>query len=255
MFDLSTFTPWSLFTDFGIISILILIAKFLRVKIKIIQKLFIPPSLIAGLLGLGLGPNGAGWLPLSGNLGTYSAVFIALVFAALPFSSPSMPFKQVVKKLGPIWSFAQMGMLLQWGIMGLFGFFVLKLIWPGLNDAFGIMLPTGFYGGHGTAAAIGTAFEGLGWDEAKSLGMTTATVGIISAIIGGLLILKVAARKKYTSFIYPMYTSTKSSTPATSSIIRVGIRHFVTKNSIGDGGFFIFLRPKLNLPCPFLYLL
>ena len=52
MFDLSTFTPWSLFTDFGIISILILIAKFLRVKIKIIQKLFIPPSLIAGLLGL-----------------------------------------------------------------------------------------------------------------------------------------------------------------------------------------------------------
>ena len=99
MFDLSTFTPWSLFTDFGIISILILIAKFLRVKIKIIQKLFIPPSLIAGLLGLGLGPNGAGWLPLSGNLGTYSAVFIALVFAALPFSSPSMPFKQVVKKL------------------------------------------------------------------------------------------------------------------------------------------------------------
>ena len=201
MFDLSTFTPWSLFTDFGIISILILIAKFLRVKIKLIQKLFIPPSLIAGLLGLGLGPNGAGWLPLSGNLGTYSAVFIALVFAALPFSSPSMPFKQVVKKLGPIWSFAQMGMLLQWGIMGLFGFFVLKLIWPGLNDAFGIMLPTGFYGGHGTAAAIGTAFEGLGWDEAKSLGMTTATVGIISAIIGGLLILKVAARKKYTSFI------------------------------------------------------
>ena len=201
MFDLSTFTPWSLFTDFGIISILILIAKFLRVKIKLIQKLFIPPSLIAGLLGLGLGPNGAGWLPLSGNLGTYSAVFIALVFAALPFSSPSMPFKQVVKKLGPIWSFAQMGMLLQWGIMGLFGFFVLKLIWPGLNDAFGIMLPTGFYGGHGTAAAIGTAFEGLGWDEAKSLGMTTATVGIIAAIIGGLLILKVAARKKYTSFI------------------------------------------------------
>lgn len=160
-----------------------------------------PPSLIAGLLGLALGPNGAGWLPLSGNLGTYSAIFIALVFAALPFSSPSMPFKQVVKKLGPIWSYAQMGMLLQWGIMGLFGLFVLKLIWPNLNDAFGIMLPTGFYGGHGTAAAIGTAFEGLGWDEARSLGMTTATVGIICAIIGGLFILKFAAKKRLTAFI------------------------------------------------------
>ena len=65
---------------------------------------------------------------------------------------------------------AQVGMLLQWALVGLFGLYVIKLIWPDLNDAFGIMLPTGFYGGHGTAAAIGSAFEGLGWDEARSLG-------------------------------------------------------------------------------------
>ena len=57
------------------------------------------------------------------------------------------------------------------------------------------MLPTGFYGGHGTAAAIGSAFEGLGWDEARSLGMTTATVGVICSIIGGLLMVKWAAKQ------------------------------------------------------------
>lgn len=201
MFDLTQFTPWTLFTDLGIISILLLTGKIIRVKVRLIQKLFIPPSLIAGLLGLALGPNGLGWLPLSDSLGTYSAVLIALVFGALPLSSPSVPFKELRDRVGPMWAYAQLGMLLQWGLIGLFGLFVLKLIWPELNDAFGIMLPTGYYGGHGTAAAIGSAFEGLGWDEARSLGMTTATVGIICAIFGGLIMIKWGAKHKHTSFI------------------------------------------------------
>ena len=201
MIDLTQFTPWTFFTDLGIISILMLIGKVIRVKVKLIQQLFIPPSLIAGLLGLAFGPNGTGWIPLSDELGTYSAILIALVFGALPLSSPNVSMKEVAKRVGPIWSYALTGMLLQWGIMGLFGLFVIKLIWPDLNDAFGIMLPTGFYGGHGTAAAIGAAFHELGWDDAQSLGMTTATVGIICAIVGGLIFIKRAARHKQTAFI------------------------------------------------------
>lgn len=201
MIDLTHFNPWSLFTDLGFISILLLIGKLLRVKVKIIQQLFIPPSLIAGLLGLAFGPNGLGWIPLSNELGTYAAILIALVFGALPLSSPDVSLKEVAQRVGPMWAYAQIGMLLQWAVMGLFGLTVIKWIWPDLNDAFGIMLPTGFYGGHGTAAAIGTAFNELGWDEAQSLGMTTATVGIICAIIGGLFIVKWAARHKQTAFI------------------------------------------------------
>ncbi len=193
--------PWTLFTDFSMIFGLILIGKLIRVKVKFIQKLFIPPSLIAGFLGLALGPNGFDLLPFSNHLGTYSAVLIALVFGALPLSSPKFTVKEVAGRVGPIWAFAQLGMLLQWSLMGLFGLFVLNIIWPQLNPAFGVMLPTGFYGGHGTAAAIGTAFEGLGWDEARSLGMTTATVGIVFAIIMGLIMIKRAARRGDTSFI------------------------------------------------------
>lgn len=201
MIDLTQFTPWTLFTDLGFISILLLIGKLLRVKVKVIQQLFIPPSLIAGLLGLAFGPNGMGWIPFSDSLGTYAAILIALVFGALPLSSPKVSMKVITERVGPMWAYAQLGMLLQWGLAGLFGLFVIKQIWPGLNDAFGIMLPTGFYGGHGTAAAIGSAFEGLGWDEARSLGMTTATVGIICAVIGGLWMVKWAAWHNQTSFI------------------------------------------------------
>lgn len=201
MFNTDVFTPWVLLTDLGIISALLLVGKLIRVKVKLIQKLFIPPSLLAGVLGLALGPNGLGWLPLSGSMGTYAAVLIALVFGALPLSSPKFSAKEVAGRVGPMWAYAQLGMLVQWGLMGLFGFFVLKVIWPELNDAFGVMLSTGFYGGHGTAAAIGEAFNGLGWDEAASLGMTTATVGVICAIIGGLIMIKWAAKNKQTAFI------------------------------------------------------
>ena len=201
MFNTEIFTPWVLLTDLGIISALLLVGKLIRVKVKLIQKLFIPPSLIAGVLGLAFGPNGLGWLPLSGSMGTYAAVLIALVFGALPLSSPKFSAKEIAGRVGPMWAYAQLGMLVQWGLAGLFGIFVLKLFWPELNDAFGVMLSTGVYGGHGTAAAIGEAFNGLGWDEAASLGMTTATVGVICAIIGGLIMIKWAAKNKQTAFI------------------------------------------------------
>ena len=201
MFDFTNFTPWVLFSDAGIICGLLLIGKLLRVKIPLIQKLFIPPSLLAGLLGLAFGPNGLGWLPLSSNVSTYSAILIAVVFAALPFSSPRFKMKEVAGRVGPMWVYSQFGMLFQWAVMGLFGLLVLRLIWPDLHPAFGVMLPTGFYGGHGTAAAIGSAFEGLGWDEAASLGMTTATIGVIVAILGGLLFIKMATRRGHTSFL------------------------------------------------------
>lgn len=199
LFD--TFTPWAFFVDFGLISALLLVGQILRAKIKLVQRLFIPPSLIAGLLGLTLGPNGLGWLPFSESLGTYAAILIAIVFSALPFSSANTSMKEVVRTAGPMWAYAQLGMLLQWGIVGLFGLFIMKAIWPELHDAFGIMFPTGFYGGHGTAAAIGSAFEGLNWEEARSLGMMTATLGVICAIGGGLILIKWATRNKQTAFI------------------------------------------------------
>lgn len=203
MFNVDTFSPWVLLTDLGIISGLLLIGQLIRAKVKIIQQLFIPPSLLAGLLGLAFGPNGLDFLPLSNQVGTYAAVLIALVFGVLPLSSPKVSAKEVAGRVGPMWAFAQLGMLLQWALAGLFGLFVLKLIWPELNDSFGIMLSTGFYGGHGTAAAIGNAYANAtpAWEEAQSLGMTTATVGVVCAIIGGLMFIKWATKNKQTAFI------------------------------------------------------
>lgn len=40
---------------------------------------------------------------------------------------------------------------------------VLKIWVLSLNDGFGLILATGFYGGHGTAAAVGEIYKDYGY--------------------------------------------------------------------------------------------
>lgn len=195
---MENFTPWTLFVDVGIISALFLIGKLMRVKIKLIQKLFIPPSLLAGFMGLAFGPQGTGWLPLSGNTGTYAGILIAFIFGALPLTSQKA--KSDGKNIGSMWAFSQAGMLLQWGFGGLLGLLVLDQFWD-LNPGFGITMPAGFCGGHGTAAAIGEAFGQLGYSEILTLAMTAATFGIVASVIFGLIIIKWGTKNGHTSFL------------------------------------------------------
>ena len=108
-------TAWTLLVDAGIISALLLIGKILRAKVRFIQKLFIPPSLLAGFAGLVFGPELLGWLPLSENMGTYAGILIALVFSTLPLTSGKQKAKGN-SPIGRMWSYSQAGMLLQWGL-------------------------------------------------------------------------------------------------------------------------------------------
>lgn len=192
------FTPWTLFVDIGIISLLLLAGKWMRVKIKWVQKLFIPPSLLAGFIGLALGPYGFNILPISNQTGTYAGILIAFIFGALPLTSKKAEGSS--KEISTMWAYSQTGLLLQWAFGGLLGLLVLNQIWP-LSPGFGITMPSGFCGGHGTAAAIGQAFGQLGFDEILTLAMTAATFGIVASVILGLIFVKWGARNKHTTYL------------------------------------------------------
>ena len=192
------FTPWTLFVDIGIISLLLLIGKWMRVKISWIQRLFIPPSLLAGFIGLAFGPFGFDILPLSNQTGTYAGILIAFIFGALPLTSQKTNGN--TSEIGRMWVYSQAGMLLQWAFGGLLGLLILNQIWP-LSAAFGITMPSGFCGGHGTAAAIGQAFGQLGFDEILTLAMTAATFGIVASVILGLIFVKWATKNKQTTYL------------------------------------------------------
>ncbi len=192
------FTPWTLLVDIGLISILLILGKLARAKLPFMQNFFVPPSLLAGFCALILGPEVLDWLPLSSNMGTYAGILIALVFGALPLTS-SRADKKEGGGVGRMWAYSQTGLLLQWGLGGALGL-CMMFFWP-VNPAFGLAMPGGYTGGHGTAAAIGEAFGKYGVDEMLSLAMTAATVGIIAASIGGICIIKWGSSRGKTFFL------------------------------------------------------
>ena len=195
------FTPWSVFVDLAVVALLLLLGQLARVRFVFVQKLFLPANVLAGAGGLLLGPNGLGLLPLSSAIGTYPGILIALIFAALPFASGGLTVKSNRRGLGELWAYSSATMLLQWGLGLLFALVLLRAVWPGLNRGFGAVLASGFVGGHGTAAAVGQAFAERGWDEAGSLAMTSATIGILSAIVGGMIWIKWASQRGATRFV------------------------------------------------------
>lgn len=223
---MDTFTPWTIVVDLGIISALMLLGKLIRVKVKGIQRFLIPPAVLAGIMGLVLGPEVLGWLPLSGSLGTYAGILIAFVFAALPFTSTSKA--REVAKVKRMWGYSQGGMLLQWGFGGLLGILLLGQIWP-LNDSFGITMPAGFCGGHGSAAALGDAFAGFGQDEVLTLAMTSATVGIICSIVIGLIFLRIGTKRGYSVCL--------TEAEKLPEELRTGVVEKANRKSIGEGIF------------------
>ena len=70
------FSPWLLFIDIGWIAALLIIGTIMRAKLLFIQSMFLPASIIAGILALIAGPNGLGLIPFSDQMGTYPSILI-----------------------------------------------------------------------------------------------------------------------------------------------------------------------------------
>ncbi|MFD1414841.1 sodium/glutamate symporter [Oceanobacillus jeddahense] len=193
-------TVWDLVMDIGLVSLLLLIGIILRAKISFLQRIFMPASFIAGILGLALGPNGIDVIPFSALFESYPGVLLAVVFGAIPLGAAKFNFKKASKRIRNMWIYSVFFFLLLYGV----GVLISEMVFtPFFNIpvGFGLILGAGFIGGHGSAAAIGQSFEALGWHEATTLGYTSATVGMLVAIVGGMLIIKRGSQKKETSFI------------------------------------------------------
>ena len=188
--------PFDVLMDIGWISLLLIIGNLMRRFIPWFQKLLIPAPITAGLLGLLLGPNALGIIQFSEHFGDYATILIAAVFGALPFT---MDFDAKVRQRArTMWSYSVGMYLTQWGFFALLG---VLLFAPLFNtpDWFGIMLPVGFVGGFGVAAAVGGALDSAGMAEATSLGFTAAAVGMFSAIVGGVIFARWGSKKGHTN--------------------------------------------------------
>ncbi|GAA0292201.1 ESS family glutamate:Na+ symporter [Gracilibacillus halotolerans] len=248
------FSPWLLFNDIGWISVLLIVGTIIRAKVRFVQSMFLPASIIAGILALMAGPNGIGLIPFSDQMGTYPSILIAIIFGSLPLVSPKVDWHAIKTRVGSMWSYSQLVMVLMWGMGLLFAFLFINPFWTDIHNGFGLLLASGFIGGHGTAAAIGATFEQNGWPEATSLAMTSATIGIISSILIGILLIKRGSAKGQTSLLasfqelpdelrtglIPPESRTKSETDTVSSIsIDPYIFHFALVTIIAMCGYYL----------------
>ena len=207
--------------SFCLLSVLLLVGKYLRVKIKLFQMLYLPSSVIGGLLGLGLVYSIKYWYigdNIALNAGSLNSNFVKiydeivrewssipgllinLVFAAL-FLGVKLPSLRKIWNIGgPQFIYGQ---IVAWGqyVVGIGAvLFLLKPLF-GVKDYFGVIVPIGFEGGHGTAGGLTQTFEKFNWAAGKDFGLAAATIGMISGISIGMILINWAIRRGYVTQI------------------------------------------------------
>lgn len=184
--------------SFSSLCVLLALGKLLRTRIRFLQRIYLPASVIGGLIGLlviqVLGDNlpdavTAGWSRLPGFL-------INIVFASLFLGVVIPPIKVIWQKSGPQLAYGQ---LVAWGQYAVALGIALALLGPLFDTPgfVGTIIPVGFEGGHGTAGGMKESFEIYNWPEGTDLALASATAGMIFAITVGMILINWAARKGY----------------------------------------------------------
>jgi len=181
--------------DFATASALLLVGLFLRKNVKILQKLFIPVSVVAGLVGLLLGPEVLGkfcpiYIHWSDNVSSFANPLLAILFIsqfiALTFN------KNMIKKCSLMFFISATVIAVQ-----VLSAMLLGRVF-GLEDGAALLPFSGFYGAHGIPQTIAGIYDTLGYwsyDEASSFGTTYATIGMLFGTIAGIAIINIGIRK------------------------------------------------------------
>lgn len=221
------FTPVALLYDVCLMSLLIFVSKIIRTKVKFLQNLYIPTALIAGFLGILGGRFGLNILPFSGSASSYSGILIAVLFATMYLGrTEKASFKAMLNGVGDTFLLNAAAEIGQYGVAILSGIFVIGLLFKEISPYFSLMMPAGFVGGHGSAAAIGSVLETAGWADAVTIGQTFATFGLLIGIFGGILIINYCARKGYTKIIKEVKGMPED--------LRTGLIHKENRSSMGE---------------------
>lgn len=186
------------FFSLCILLLFLLAGKVLRARVKLFQRIFLPASIIGGFLALFLGPYVGDLLPLF-LYDTWSQIpglLINIVFACLFLGVVIPGVRQMWLQGGSQLCFGMVAGSGQYFVAMLITAVVLIPLFD-VPPIFGTILEIGFAGGHGTAAGMHQVFTELGFPAGSALAQMSATVGIITAVVGGVLYINIAIRKGY----------------------------------------------------------
>ncbi len=181
-----------------ILLLFLLGGKLLRAKVPLLQRIFLPASIIGGFLALIFGPYLLDLLPyfLYDTWSEIPGLLINIVFATLFLGV-------VIPGVRTMWT--QGGSQLCFGMIVGSGQYLVALLATALiliplfdvPPIFATILEIGFAGGHGTAAGMQQVFTELGFPAGSALAQMSATIGLLTAVIGGVFYINVAIRRGY----------------------------------------------------------
>ena len=187
------------FADFFTLSLLLMAGLALRKHCRPLQNLYLPASLLAGFIGLLLGPQILGHftgvsLPIGKTIaqwpGQLTSVVLGLGFVG---TKPSKNFGRIAASAVTV-----SGLVHQTQVLVGLGLTILMIpFFPNLPVSFGLTPVYGFHGGHGTANAVGVALAQYGWAEGISVANTMATAGLVSGIVIGMIVINIGVRRGY----------------------------------------------------------
>jgi len=186
------------FFAFCILGVFLLAGKALRVAVPLFQRLFLLASILGGFVGMLCGPYLLDLLPgwVVQNWSPLPGLLINVVFACL-FLGVAIPGAR------ELWS--QGGSQLCFGMVTGLGQYAVALVLTalvltpvfGVPPAFATILEIGFSGGHGTAAGMAEVFTEIDFPAGSALAQMSATVGIITAVVGGIFVINLKVRRGY----------------------------------------------------------
>lgn len=200
---------------FTALCVLLGMGYLLRIRLKILRNLYLPSCVVGGLVGLALvqilsgvagalGPDSASGDRLNEILdactGLWSSLpgmLINVVFACLFLGVKVPKASVIVRRAGRQLAYGQIVAWGQYVVPLALWLLFLGHLFPSLPDMFACILPVGFEGGHGTAAGMAETFDHYDWGSGKDYALTSATFGILSAIIVGMTLVNWAVRRGY----------------------------------------------------------
>lgn len=181
---------------------MLLIGVLLRAKVRVFQKMLVPASVLAGIvgvivmnIGLDIGADSGKYTEIVNELFTISFISIGLT------NTPEDKDKNKGAKAKSIMR-GCFGMGLVWCILyaltPLIGFIIVTVTGAGfdMNGVYGTLIPFAFTQGPGQAAAFGAMYENFGWENAAMVGVAFAAVGFLASFLVGVPIAKAGITRK-----------------------------------------------------------
>lgn len=186
---------WNAMIQMGIITIMILIANFLKKKIAFIRKSMIPTAVLAGFILLFA--KSVGIVNLDTTLmETLTYHGIAIGFIALTLRIPDATNSDKGNLTGLKSGAVIVSSYMIQAISGLVITLCLGFTFmPEIFKASGILLPMGFGQGPGQANNIGSSYESLGMAGGRSFGLAIAAAGYLCACIVGVFYINFLTKK------------------------------------------------------------